>query len=339
MERPRLRHVADLAGVSEATVSRVVNGREGVAEDTRRRVQQALTQLGYEPVGLGRVKRGGLVGVVVPELDNPIFPAFAEALETRLSGQGLTMVLCTASAAGVHEEEDVEALLDHQVSGIVFLSGRHADTEAAHGTYRELVSLGMPLVLVNGRPDELGDVPAIAADDRHAVRTAVAHLAALGHRRIGLLSGPGRMVPSQRKLSGYAEALEAAGVPQDDDLVVEAVYSIEGGQAGATALLERGATAIVCASDSMAVGALRAAREAGLTVPRDVSVVGFDDSLLAACVTPALTTSRQPIDGMVQEIVAKLGDQIAGRPTNLTEFLFRTDLIVRQSTGPAPPRH
>lgn len=336
MERPRLRHVADLAGVSEATVSRVVNERQGVAEGTRRRVQQALTSLGYEPVGLARARRAGLVGVVVPELDNPFFPAFADSLEDRLSALGLTMVLCTAKAAGLHEEEDVQALLDHRPSGIVFLSGRHADTDAAHGTYRELASLGVPMVLVNGRPDDLQEIPAIAADDRHAVRIAVAHLVALGHDRIGLLSGPGRMIPSQRKRLGYSEGLQAAGLSDSDDLVVEATYSIEGGQAGAATLLERGVTAMVCASDSMAVGALRAARDAGLVVPRDLSVVGFDDTLLARTVTPPLTTSRQPIDGMVQEIVAKLGDQIAGRPTNLTEFLFRTDLIVRQSTGAAP---
>lgn len=334
MERARLRDVAELAGVSEATVSRVVNGREGVAGDTRRRVQRALAKLGYEPVGLGRARRTALIGVVVPELDNPIFPAFAGALESQLASRGLTMVLCSAAAAGAHEVEDVEVLLDHQASGIVFLSGRHADTTAPHATYHELQRLGMPMVLVNGRPDDLAGIPAIAADDRHAVGTAVSHLTALGHRQIGLLSGPERMIPSQRKLAGYREALTEAGI--DEERVVGAAYSIEGGHAGATELLAEGVTAIVCASDSMAVGALRAARDAGLSVPDDLSVVGFDDTVLARCVTPTLTTSRQPVTGMAHEVVAKLMDQISQRPTNLTEFLFRTDLIVRRSSGPAP---
>ena len=124
MAKPRLRHVAEIAGVSQATVSRVLNEKEGVAEDTRRRVLNALDQLGYEPVGTARLapSRGGLVGLIVPELTNPIFPAFAESIEMQLAAAGFTTVVCTSTPAGRHEEEYVEVLLQRGTDGFVFLS-------------------------------------------------------------------------------------------------------------------------------------------------------------------------------------------------------------------------
>lgn len=332
---PRLRHVAEIAGVSQATVSRVVNGREGVAPDTRRRVLHALDQLGYRPVGLARLpKRTGLVGLVVPELDNPIFPTFAQSIENALAAEGFTTVLGTATPSGMAEEDYIDLLLEHRVAGIVVVSGRHADTVADHHAYHELLRRGTPLVVVNGRPATLHDVPAVSADDHGALVAAVEHLSDLGHRRIGLVAGPRRYVPSQRKVAGYLDGLGRVGEPADESLVARTVYSLEGGHAGALELLERDVTAIVCASDLMAIGALRAAAELDLAVPGDLSVIGFDDSPLATIVTPRLTTSRQPVAEMTREVVARLRSQVAGEEVDRGERLFATDLIVRGSSGP-----
>lgn len=335
MEKPRLRHVAELAGVSQATVSRVVNGRPGVAEDTRRTVLRALQELGYEPVGLQRAARTGLVGLILPELDNPVFPAFAQAIENRLARHGYTAILCTSTPAGMHERDYLDVLIDHAVSGVVFISGAHSDTHASHARYHDLHARGLPVVLVNGRPDDLAELPAVSADDRAGTRTAVRHLVELGHRRIGYLAGPGRYVPTQRKVEGYLDGLAEAGIPDADAVISETVYSVEGGHAGALELLAAGVSAIVCGSDVMALGTLRAARERGLDVPRDLSVVGFDDAGIGPFLTPPLTSLRQPIDAMANAVVVKLREQIEGRPVNLTEFLFRTDLVVRGSTGRA----
>jgi len=204
--RARLADIALQAEVSEATVSRVLNDRPGVAADTRQAVLTALDVLGYERPTKLRKRSAGLVGLVVPELDNPIFPAFAQIIESALAQQGYTPVLCTQTPGGVSEDEYVEMLLDRQVAGIVFVSGLHADTTADPERYRKLLTRPLPIVLVNGYMEGL-EAPFISCDDRAAGDAAVAHLYALGHRRIGLISGPDRYLPVQRKIAGYREAM------------------------------------------------------------------------------------------------------------------------------------
>ncbi|MEU8686831.1 LacI family DNA-binding transcriptional regulator, partial [Streptomyces sp. NPDC048611] len=210
---PRLSDIAAQAEVSEATVSRVLNGRAGVAAGTRRRVLAALDVLGYErPVRLRR-RSAGLVGLVIPELTNPIFPAFAQIIEQSLAGHGYTPVLCTQMPGGATEDELVEQLEERGVTGIVFLSGLHADTRADPSRYARLASRGVPFVLINGYHPGI-DAPFVSPDDAAAARMAVRHLAELGHERIGLAVGPARYVPSRRKAEGFVAALEESfGLP------------------------------------------------------------------------------------------------------------------------------
>src|SRR5215217_5057408 len=198
--RARLADLARQAGVSEATVSRVLNDKPGVSPDTRQAVLTALDVLGYQRPERLRKRSAGLVGLVVPELDNPIFPAFAQIIESALAQSGFTPVLCTQTPGGVTEDEYVEMLLDRQVSGIVFVSGLNADTTADPERYRKLIVRPLPVVLVNGYAEGL-DAPFISCDDRLAAELAVAHLVALGHRRIGFVSGPDRFLNVQRKLA------------------------------------------------------------------------------------------------------------------------------------------
>ncbi|WP_254878364.1 LacI family DNA-binding transcriptional regulator [Streptomyces sp. NA04227] len=334
---PRLADIAAQAGVSEATASRVLNGKAGVSAPTRHRVLAALDLLGYErPVRLRR-RSAGLVGLVIPELTNPIFPAFAQVIEQVLAGYGYTPMLCTQMPGGATEDELVEQLEERGVSGIVFLSGLHADTAADPSRYRELAARKVPFVLINGFNEQI-PAPFVSPDDRSAVRMAVRHLVDLGHERIGLAVGPARYVPSQRKAGGFTAALHAMLdiAPEEAQLLVQhTLFTVEGGQAAADSLLDLGCTAVVCGSDLMALGAVRAVRQRGLRVPQDVSVVGFDDSPLIAFTDPPLTTVRQPVQAMAAAAVGALLEEINGNPVHRTEFVFQPELVVRGSTAQA----
>jgi LacI family repressor for deo operon, udp, cdd, tsx, nupC, and nupG len=336
--RARLSDIARQAEVSEATVSRVLNDRPGVAPDTRQAVLTALDVLGYERPARLRKRSAGLVGLLVPELENPIFPAFAQIIESALAQTGYTSVLCTQTPGGVTEDEYVEMLLDRQVSGIVFVSGLHADTAADHERYRALIARPLPMVLINGHVPGI-PAPFVSCDDREAAELAVAHLVALGHRRIGLITGPDRFVPVQRKVVGYKAAMRRlVGIADAalGELTELSLFGVEGGEAAAARLLERGVTGLVCGSDLMALGAIRAARQRGLSVPGDLSVVGYDDSPLIAFTDPPLTTMRQPVNAMAVAAVRALVDEIHGHAAPHSEYVFQPELVVRGSTAVAP---
>lgn len=322
--------VAKKVGVSEATVSRVLNGKPGVSEATRQAVLSALDVLGYERPTQLRGERARLVGLVLPELQNPIFPAFAEVIGGALAQLGLTPVLCTRTQGGVSEADYVPLLLQQQVSGVVFAGGLYAQADAAHDHYRQLAERNIPVVLVNAAMEHLG-FPGVSCDDAVAVEQAWRHLASLGHERIGLVLGPADHVPSARKLA--AARAFAAEVP--DAHVARAMFSLEGGHVAAR-LIERGVTGFICASDPLALGVVRAARRKGLDVPSQISVVGYDDSALMNCTEPPLTTVRQPIEAMGKAVVELLNAQINGRPVDAEELLFEPELVVRGSTAQAP---
>ncbi|NUT37296.1 MAG: LacI family DNA-binding transcriptional regulator [Hamadaea sp.] len=319
----RLAEVARYARVSEATVSRVLNGRAGISSATRESVLTALDVLGYErPVKL-RGERARLVGLVLPDLLNPVFPAFADVVGGALAQKGLTPVLCTRTADGGTEADYVEMLLGQHVSGVIFAGGNHTLTGADHGHYRQLLRRGLPTVFVNASVDGLG-FPSICASDAVAVERAYRHLASLGHQRIGMIIGPPDHLPSRRKLQAF---------PGGPELAEHSIFSMEGGQSAAGRLLDRGVTGLICASDVLALGAIRGVRRRGLRVPDDVSVVGYDDSAVMTCTDPPLTTVRQPIEAMGAAAVALLTAQIAGGPVVADELLFDPELVVRASTA------
>ncbi|MFK0119073.1 LacI family DNA-binding transcriptional regulator [Streptomyces sp. NPDC090994] len=325
----RLAEVAKKVGVSEATVSRVLNGKPGVSEATRQAVLSALDVLGYERPTQLRGERARLVGLVLPELQNPIFPAFAEVIGGALAQLGLTPVLCTQTKGGVSEADYVDLLLQQQVSGVVFAGGLYAQADAPHGHYERLADRKIPVVLVNAAIEHLG-FPGVSCDDAVALEQAWRHLASLGHERIGLVLGPADHLPSGRKLA----AARAVGEVRDE-YVAHAMFSIEGGHAAASRLIDRGVTGFICASDILALGVVRAARRKGLDVPSRISVVGYDDSALMNCTEPPLTTVRQPIEAMGRAVVELLSAQINGRSVAAEELLFEPELVVRGSTAQA----
>ncbi|HEX3920923.1 MAG TPA: LacI family DNA-binding transcriptional regulator [Streptosporangiaceae bacterium] len=329
----RLAEVASKVGVSEATVSRVLNGKAGVSDATREAVLTALDVLGYERPTQLRGERARMIGLVLPEMQNPIFPALAEVIGGGLAQRGFTPVLCTRTAGGLSEADYVTMLLDQHASGLVFPGGACAEADAPHEHYRLLRSRGIPVVLLNAAVEHLG-FPCVSTDDATATEQAFRHLASLGHQRIGLVVGPEDHIPSRRKLAAFTDLARHSGI--DAAPIEHALFSLEGGQAAATRVLRHGVTGIICGSDVLALGAIRAVRRAGLSVPGDVSIVGYDDSAFMNCTDPPLTTVRQPIDSMGKAAVALLVDQMENAAVYPEELLFEPDLVVRGSTGPAP---
>jgi LacI family transcriptional regulator, repressor for deo operon, udp, cdd, tsx, nupC, and nupG len=331
----KLGDIARQARVSEATVSRVLNGKSGVSDATRAAVLTALDVIGYERPTHLRSRKARMVGLVVPELGNPIFPALAEVVAGALAQRGFNAVLCTRTGS-MSEAQYVEMLLERQVSGMIFAGGQYAEADAPHDHYTRLKQLRLPVVLVNAAAENL-DFPRVSTDDAVAMEQAYAHLAYLGHTRIGLILGPADHMPSLRKLHAFEHiAARSSGAPIGGELVERTRFSIEGGHSAATRLIGHSVTAIICASDPLALGAVRAARRAGLAVPTDVSVVGFDDSAFMACTDPPLTTVRQPIEAIGRAAVEMLVGQIEGSAIAPEELYFEPEIVARGSTAAAP---
>ena len=334
-ERVRLADLARQAGVSTATVSRVLNGKETVAPATRQAVLTALDLLGYERPERLRQRPGGLIGLIVPELSNPIFPSFAQNLETTMAARGYTPLLCTQTAGGITEDAYVQLLLDQRVSGIIFLSGLHADSSLPTTRYARLKEMRVPFVTLNGAHEQI-DAPDVSTDQTDAVAQAVRHLISLGHTRIGLALGPARFTPSRHKEQGYRRVMTSL-LPDSPLNVANTLYTVEGGQAAAGELLDDGCTGLICGSDVMALGAIRQCEGRGLQVPADVSVVGFDDSALMAFSSPPLTTIRQPVRAMSEAAVSLLLSIIDEAPVSQASLKFHAELIVRDSTASHSP--
>lgn len=331
----RLADVARKVGVSEATVSRVLNGKPGVSDSTRETVLTALDVLGYERPTKLHGDRARLVGLVLPELQNPIFPAFAEVISGGLTQNGYTPVLCTQTASGISEADYLELLLQQRVSGVIFVGGAYSQENARHEHYARLADLQLPTVMVNARVESL-EFATISCDDWLSIEYAFAHLTQLGHTRIGVLLGPPDHIPSRRKLAAARAAAAQYSLELGSDMIANAFYSLEAGQSAAAKLFSAGATAIVSASDPMALGAVRAASRMGIDVPTGASVIGFDDSALMNCTAPPLTTIRQPIEAMGKVIIESLMRQISGDAMPHDELLFTPELVVRGSTAPPP---
>jgi LacI family repressor for deo operon, udp, cdd, tsx, nupC, and nupG len=330
--RPRLAEIATRAHVSEATVSRVLNAKPGVANSTRRKVLDVLADLGYEDVHRQHTGSGA-VGIVTPELTNPIFPHLAQHVESVLAHHGFISMVCSSTAETVHEQDFLDFLAAQHASGVVVINGRYALPGVGYGPYEDLMARGVPVVLVNGFVGE-PPVPAVSINVAEAAGHAVRHLGSLGHARIGLVVGPTRYPTATEFVRGYHEALATLGLDFDASFVSETPWTIEGGQAAAATLLERGVTGVVCSNDLMAVGVVSAAHAWGASVPEDISVIGFDGSPLAAFTDPPLTTLRQPAAAMATTVASLLvGDHRnnASVPTQR----FRAELVIGRSTGRA----
>lgn len=329
-----LRDVAARAGVSVATASRVASGAAAVSPATRARVERAMRDLLYVPPG----RRGGTtsaIGLLVPELGNPIFPALAQAMEARATAAGFASILCNTAGSALREADYVHMLLERRVAGMIFISSEITDLRSEHAHYRRLLAEGARMVFVNGSSAAL-DVTSIGVDERAAGRLATEHLLELGHRRIGFVAGEAWSLPTREKAEGRAGALRHAGIEPDPRLVTYADFTVEGGrEAFATLLAElrEPPTGVVCSNDLMAIGVLQAASLVGLRVPHDLSVVGFD-GVAAEWTQPRLTTIEQPIDEIAETAVSALRALIEEPAVELPNFVFRPRLNEGETTAP-----
>ncbi|TBT85010.1 LacI family transcriptional regulator [Propioniciclava sinopodophylli] len=329
--KARLADLAAAAGVSTATVSRVLNGKPGVRPDTRDAVHAAAEAMGYTLEKTGP-RRPGPVAIMLPELSNPSFTAFAEILDSLLYAAGVRTFVCPAGPTGMSEDQHLAALLDINLAGIVSVSGIPANNTLSVEPYQRVIASGIPTVFINAPSDELA-AGFFSCSDAEAVAASVAHLRTLGHTRIGLAVGNERFTPARRKVAAF----RALGFGPDS--VATTMFTAEGGQVAAGRLIASGHTAVVCGSDLMALGVVREAHVRGMSVPEDLSVVGFDDSPLMAFTDPGLTTVRQPVRPIAEAAVSALLRAISdGTTPDPTEVLFHPDLIIRRSTGPAPSR-
>ncbi|MEV0624058.1 LacI family DNA-binding transcriptional regulator [Nonomuraea sp. NPDC050404] len=332
MPRTSVRAIARRAGVSAATVSRVLNDKPGVAEATRARVLRAVREHGMvAPAPISEP----FVGIIVPELDNPIFPLLAGAIETKLGAHGVTALIGSSTLRGPTEADYISALLRRAVQGLVLISGGHANPSADHNTYWQLHRQRIPMVLVGGRVPGL-PTATVTTDEAAGAEAAVAHLRELGHSRIGLANGQAYLLPSQNRRLGYLRAMRRFFGTVDAELYAETSYSLAGGLAATRKMLGAGATAIIAGSDPMALGAVAAVHAAGLSVPSDVSVIGYDDSYLAVHSNPPLTTLRQPVEEIATAASSALSEQLHGYHVTHVDHVFAPTLIVRSSSGSRP---
>jgi LacI family transcriptional regulator len=347
--------VARRAHVSTATVSRVLAGHGRARPETRERVFAAASELGYRPSGVARSLRQRAtrtIGLIVTDIENPFFPQLVRAVEDAARDLGYAILLCNAADDPERESAYLDLLVDRWVDGVVIaassLGGRHREW---------LADASLPIVLVNTTDFEIG-LSTIASDNRAGGGLAARHLADLGHERFGLIGAPPRNVDSPERLAGARDALRAAGVADDRVLVAIDEAGVAGGERAAADVLRRdpAVTALVAYNDLMAIGAMRAVRAAGLRIPDDVSVVGFDNVDLSAYVDPPLTTVAQSTSEMGHWAVQQLASELAGRATaraagateadtiewsesrgaHVAHVILPVRLEIRGSTGPAP---
>jgi DNA-binding LacI/PurR family transcriptional regulator len=330
-----LRDVARQAGVSVATASRVATGALPVRPTTRERVERAMRDLLYVPPT--RRAETGLIGILVPELANPIFPALAQAIETRATPDGLASILCNTDEAAFREVDYVHMLLDRRVQGMIFISCEMTNLRGDHGHYAKLVEEGARIVFVNGALHQL-DVPSVGVDERAAGEIATKHLLELGHERIGFVAGLEHYLPTQLKGAGRETALLAAGLG-GNGLVAYSDFSVEGGRRALAELLAQPEppTGVICSSDLMAIGALHEALRRGIDVPGELSIVGFDGIDATTWTVPPLTTVEQPIVQIADTAVETLESLIVAPERALPNSYFRPVLRVRGTTA-APTR-
>jgi LacI family transcriptional regulator len=308
----------------------VINHTRFVDPATQERVRRAISTLGYRPNMLARSLRRRetrTIGLLVPDNANPFFAEFARVIENAGFAEGYSVILCNSDRSEAKEETYIDVLLAKQVDGLIVISS----TERADLLQRVL-DVGVPMVVVDRNLTSLSVSQVLVANEQGGY-LAGRYLMELGHRRAGCIGGPSEGNPSWDRVLGFKRALAEAGVSLPSAAIVPGDFRYSGGEAGMRTLLERnlGLTAVFATNDLMAIGAVITLRQAGLRVPEDVSVIGFDNILQASTMMPPLTTIEQPINDLGQATARLLLDQILKRTTELTCLTIPTSLVVRDS--------
>jgi LacI family transcriptional regulator len=339
---PTLEEVAQLAGVSRSTVSRVINDHPNVRPETRERVWQAIRESDYQPHAAARslvTNRTQIIGMVIPEavttlFTDPFFSLLLRGATDACNSHQYQLMLSLFTANADRQEIYRRILCSGYLDGAIVASASLDDP-----LIPDLLRDRIPFVSVGRYPNK--PVHYVDADNVGGARMAVEHLIRLGHRRIATITGRLDMIHGQDRLSGYRQALEARGIPMEEELIVEGDYTEASGRVGMQQLLSASPSAVFVASDMMAIGALKALRQAERQVPQDIALVSFDDIPVASAIEPALTTVRQPIErmgSMAVDVLLSVLEDSSGEEAPAQRIVLPTELVIRASCGSALKR-
>lgn len=344
-----IRDVAELAGVSTATVSHVINNTRTVLPDTRESVLAAVAQLNYRPSAIARSLSTSIthtVGIVVADITNPFFAELVRGIETRLALADYNLIVCNTDERPERERRYLDLLYGRRVDGVIISS-----TGGDHSIYNAYVRSGIPLVFVDRQPPQRYG-PSITGDNVRAGFAATTHLLDLGHRRVAILLRHPTLSTAAGRLAGFRQAFEARQIPVPEGFVVVTDSQMDAAYHEAMGLLSRPdrPTAVIAANHLMALGLLRATQEIGLACPEELSLICFDDQPWATLFRPHLTVVAQPVQalcdtavdlflGAVQRRLGESDPQIpsSGVGADGEDVVLETQLIVRDSCGPPPP--
>lgn len=324
--------IAREAGVSIATVSKVINQTGRISDKTRKHVQDVMKRIDYQPSVVASAltkKRTYSLGLLIPDIANPFFAELARSIEDQAHELGYSLVICSTDNDLTREERYVNVLRQKSADGIIIATGARNDA-----MMKQLMKYKLPVAVI-AREMPLLAVDTVLVDDYLGGYLAASHLTGLGHRNIAVIAEDLAVMSSKERVRGYRKALEEAGIPYDDNLVAVSPFHVEGGKATAKELLS-GAnppSAIFGCNDLLAIGVVQAARELGLRVPEDVSVVGFDNTVLATIIDPPLTSVAQPVQQMGKEIVQLITGEIDGSKPSKQRLVLLPELVVRGTTS------
>jgi LacI family transcriptional regulator len=326
-----LRDVATHAGVSPKTVSNVINNWPYVTDETRAKVERSISALDYRPSGVAsslRTGRTNTIGVMIPDITNPFFGQVIRGCEDVLYTTGYSIFLCNTGENSTKERRYLDMLVNRGVDGLLMFGSRsNAEVLTA------VVHDGIPVVAEDS-PAQNGNTTVIEIDNIGGAQRAVEHLITLGHRRIAHLGGPVQRLAADHRLQGYRQALENAGIPYEETLVLRCAPTIRGGFQSSLALLpSKKPTALFCYNDLMAIGAMVVCHQLDLNIPDDIAIVGFDDIAIASLVEPALTTVRVRQYDMGRLASELLLERLSGKEKPQTIVQFPVELMIRNSCG------
>lgn len=329
MARVTIADVAREAGVSVMTVSRVINHKGEISESTRNRVQQAIDRLQYRPSAIARslsTQRTKTIGLVVPDISNPFFPEIVRGAENTAWKEGYMVVLSSAEEDLCRETKILQKLEDNRVDGVIICSARLPDKDLL-----PLIEAQDAVVVINRNvPAHLAGM--VEVDDAYGTMRGIHHLRTTNRHVIGFLAGPSNSYSSKKRLQGYRNAIESTGETVEPELIEPCPPDEAGGYQALKILLARypAVNGLICYNDLVAIGALQACTELGISVPEELAIIGCDDIRLASLVTPALTTLRAPIYDLGELAMNMLLDKLAGRECKQM-VTVRPELVVRVS--------
>jgi LacI family transcriptional regulator len=331
-----IKEVALRAGVSITTVSRVLNEKlEGVGKETRVKVLQVMKEMDYQPNSVARsmiTKRTGTIGLIIPDITNPFFPELARGVEDGLEATGMNLILSNTDGDLSKEQKVVRFLAQKSVDGYIVTS---PNTVEDNNIFQELYSKGIPVVFIERYQEGRCDIPSVYFQNEEGARLATKHLIEIGHRKIACVTGPLSTTNAQLRLKGFRSECAKAGIEIPEEWIGHGNYKIDGGYQAAKQLLthyKHEITAIFASNDLMAFGALKAAKEAGLNVPGDLAICGFDNIYLSEMVEPCLTTIDVPGYSLGNAAAKMLTAMIMGKEIIQQNISFAPQLVIRKSS-------